>query len=280
MIETLILCHVNDGLSLALHEQLQCLGIDSHLVMAHELASAHSWKQTITPDGKCFTEIILRNGQIINSENLKSVYNRIRQIEMLHFLNPADRAYANMEMFALYVSFLKNIESVMIEPIQTSQLTLDEPNMLYYFKAAADSGLQVLDYLFTTSPKWQNEKGFTVFNPLKKHKQSFYRKSAHLVWQNEPLISFQPHQEIYKIIVVAGIAQSNQLKNLEQPIKQFAKRTGKILLELQIAATESGYRLYHVNDFPITATTETITALATCMIKKKEEYDTINGHTL
>jgi hypothetical protein len=280
MTETLILSYRNDRLSIALHKQLQSLAIDSKLVMAHDLALASSWLQTITPNGQCFTEIILRNGLVINSNNLKSVYNRIKHIEMAHFSNPTDQVYANMEMFALYISFLKNIENAMIEPLQASQLILEEPNMLYYFKTAAAAGLNVLDYLFTTSPKWQRATGLTVFNPIKTHKQPFYRKSAHLVWQNEPIISFQPYKKIYKVIVVAGTALSLKLEHIEPAINQFAKQTGKVLLELQIAVTENGCKLYSVNDFPITATPETIAALATCMIKKRDQYDTIHGNTI
>src|ERR1044072_3099721 len=126
-----ILCNQNDQVAQALFLHLQNSHAPVYLVTAEDLIFATSWKHEISEEGKCHTEIILQNGTHIHSGRLRAVFNRIRFMQMPHFLDVTDRSYAEMEMFALFVSFLKSIEHVLFEPLQRDSLLPEEENVLF-----------------------------------------------------------------------------------------------------------------------------------------------------
>src|SRR5688500_10190830 len=104
-----ILCNQNDQVAQALFLHLKKGNLPVQLVTAEDLIFASSWNHEISREGKCHTEIILQNGTHIHSGEIRCVFNRISFMQMPHFLNMADRNYAEMEMFALFISFLKSI---------------------------------------------------------------------------------------------------------------------------------------------------------------------------
>lgn len=267
--DILILSNKNDWFADNLDLQLKKRGINSVIVYAEQLVLAKSWSQTISSEGNCTTEIVLQNGTIINNNDVNCVYNRIRFLEMFHFINATDRNYADLEMLALYVSFLKSMDSKMLEPIQNKDLIIEETNLLYYYTVAAQCGIDVLNYHFTTAPKWQNISSNTALNPTRKNQHTFYKKSNYLVWQNQPLISFQPYQKLLNIIVIGGQFQEPLLNSLSEPICKFSKKINKVFFEMQMVLSNGEFKLMGVNDFPITTSNEALIKFADHIIKYK-----------
>lgn len=266
--EILILCDKNDWIAKKVYQQLINAEIDTAIVFAEQLAFAKSWKQLISETGECYTEIYLQDSQYINSKKLKSVFNRIKFINMPHFLNVTDRNYAEMEMFALYASFLKSISNALIEPIQTKNLIIEDINLLYYFNLAINAGLEVIDYHFTTSPKWQNSDGAIPVHPLGNSEHSLPVKAPHLVWENLPCTYLQNYIKPVKIVIIEENVYPQIYKNKIPGLIRFAKATGKIFLELLYVEVEGKMKLLDVNDFPQNASEETINALS-LLIKTK-----------
>jgi hypothetical protein len=172
--EILLLCNQYDAVALALHERLATMGIQSTIVTAEELQYASLWVHNLDQHGKGCTEIKLQNNKVIYSHDLKVVWNRIRYFPMAHFKNEADRYYAQNEMSALYISCLKSIEHALVYPVTTYSLSIPEDNPLYLKHEAVKAGLNVLDYYFTTSPRWQSPKN--MIPPIKNPIRPFRKK--------------------------------------------------------------------------------------------------------
>lgn len=266
--EILILCDKNDLVAKKVHQQLLYAKIDVAIVFAEQLAFAQSWKQLISETGECSTEIHLQDSRYINSKKLKSVFNRIKFLNMPQFLNVTDRNYAEMEMFALYVSFLKSISHALLEPIQTKNLIIEEANLFYYFDRAINAGLEVIDYHFTTSPKWQNSTDSIPIYPWHYSDHSLPLKAAHLVWENLPCVYLQTYTKPIKVAIIGESIYPQMYKNKIPGLIKFAKATGKIFLELLFVEADGKIKLLDVNDFPLDISDETINALS-LLIKTK-----------
>lgn len=266
--EILILCDKNDWIAKKVHQQLLHTEIDAAIVFAEQLAFAQSWKQLISDTGECCTEIYLQDSQYIDSKKLKSVFNRIKFLNMPQFLNVTDRNYAEMEMFALYASFLKSISHALLEPILTKNLIIEETNLLYYFDLAINAGLDVIDYHFTTAPKWENSADSIPVYPLNNADHSLPVKAPHLVWENLPCVYLEAYTKPIKIVIIDESVYPQIYNDKIPGLIKFAKATGKTFLELQFVEADGKMKLLDVNDFPLNASEETINALS-LLIKTK-----------
>ena len=266
--ELLILCNQNDAIAFALYKKLSNLGDSICLVTAEELVFAPSWHHEINPKGKGTTKIMLRNGRVIDSEKLKSVWNRIRFFSMPHFKNENDQSYAQNEMFALYISFLKSINNVLINPLEILDLAIEEENLLFQKMMAVNAGLPVLDHHFSSSPKWSNSKNMIPVDLYKKSLSSFQKKSPHLVWQNQPVLFVEAATEITNVWVVGNEIFENEMIGHEAALRKLSKNLKKMFLEISFAKTVGGYKLSFINSFPIMAPEPIIDTLASLLTRK------------
>jgi hypothetical protein len=266
--ELLILCNQNDVLAITLYKKLDYLGDKIALVTAEELVFAPFWSHELSKKGKGATEIRLQNGKVIRSENLKSVWNRIRFFPMIHFKNETDLFYAQNEMFALYVSFLKSIHKALLNPIETYDLAMEEDNLWYQKKQAVIAGLPVSDHHFSSSPKWQFSKEMIPVTLYKKPASSFQKKAPHLVWQNQPVIFTEASNEISNVWIVGKEIIGNPTIANKMALKKLSKNCKKIFLEISFARTATGFKLSFINSFPLVAPEPVINTLASLLTKK------------
>src|SRR4051794_21832677 len=159
-----IFCNRNDSLAFILYNELQSKKVRVHLVTAEEFIFAKKWHQAIDEKGKAVSRIILQNNTVIDSNQIDCAFNRVRLFQAPHFINSADRMYAEAEFYSLWISFLKTID-VLLEPVDTHYLSLDQENQMIYFKKAMQAGLPVLNFHFTSSPKWKYTSSFLPFDP-------------------------------------------------------------------------------------------------------------------
>jgi hypothetical protein len=86
-------------------------------VGAAELSAAR-WSHQIV-DGKSSTRVWLKNGMLIDTEAIGAVLNRVRSMPTTGFANSSerDRAYADAEQQALFVSFLRSFGGSVINGV-------------------------------------------------------------------------------------------------------------------------------------------------------------------
>lgn len=269
--EILILCNEHDAIALALYQQLIKNNTTVSLVTAEELMYARSWIHEINSKGKVTTEIALQNGKTIHSDKLKAVWNRIRFFPMLHFANETDRYYAQNEMSALFFSFLNSLDKVMVNPINTHDLAMEGENLLYLKQQAIKSGLNVLDYHFTSSPRWRSSKQLISFDHHKTEAAAFRKKAPYLIWQNQPSLLMEPSTEIKKIWTVDGRVTNRKAIPEEKALKRLSSNLNKLLMEVDLAKTKEGMKVSNINTFPLYAPVEAVDALAKLLLQKAKE---------
>lgn len=269
--EILILCNEYDAIALALFDQIKKNNKTVSLVIAEELIYARSWIHEIDSKGEAFTEIKLQNGKIIRSDKLKAAWNRIRFFPMFHFTNETDRYYAQNEISALFFSFLNSINKVLINPIDTHDLAVEAENLLYLKQQAVIAGLKVLDYHFTSSPRWKTSKNLIPFAYDKKGYTSFRKKAPYLIWQNQPSLLTEPSTGAIKLWNVNGKTTNAKAIPEEKALKKLSSNLNKIFLELDLVETEDGMKVSNINTFPLYAPGETITDLAQFLLLKAKK---------
>jgi len=267
--DILILCNQNDAVAIALYGQLTNSGEKVYLITAEELIYAASWNHEINEKGKGTTEIILQNGYIIRSAELKSAWNRIRYFPMTHFKNETDRYYAQSEMFALYFSFLKSINDVLANPVHTYDLVFEEDNTWYQKKQAIDAGLAVCDYHFTSSPKWRSSPNLIPVMVNKKPGSLFQKTAPYLVWQNLPVLYKEANPGISKAWIAGKEIIAGKLPVEKAALRKLSKNLNKPFLEIDFANTPSGIKVSCINTFPLAAPSLVINSLASLLIQKK-----------
>jgi hypothetical protein len=123
----LVLCSSSDAAALWAYQGLQQLGLAPlHLVTAESLACAARWEHRVD-SGASEVKITLSNGQIIESAKIRGVLNRLHaphEFTALRAVAP-DRAYAQAELQAFYLSWLHALPGAVIN--RPSPLGLSGP---------------------------------------------------------------------------------------------------------------------------------------------------------
>jgi|GEM_PF-2869539 len=279
---TLIFCHANDGVAHALYDALFQKKERKLRLVTDAALSFASWLHEADSNGVFFTRIRLHDGFIIEPGMIGALVNRIAYFPMPHFIEQTDRQYAEMEMVALYTSFLYSIKDKVIDGMPVRHINTSD-NTLYYYAHAVKAGIDVLDNQFTSSPRWQHPKKMTALVPEKKENLLWHKKSPSLVWENKPVLYYEPFSTLVKVEVVAdqffyGDKMVNAKKagrvsikfsgQFQQKIKSFSKLTGRTVYELTMALAGSKYKLYAVNTRPLLLSAAAIEAFAALIIKK------------
>ena len=266
--DILIFCNQNDAVATAVYQQLHNTNNKVSVISAEELIYTPLWKHELNTKGKGTTQIILSNGTTIQSGEVKAVWNRIRYFPMQHFINEADRHYAQTELFALYFSFLKSINTALIDPVKTYDFAVEEDNILYLKQQAINAGLPVLDYHFTSSPKWQSSKDLIPVSLYKKSASSFQKKAPHLIWQNQPTIFTEASSDVIKLWIAGNNIIGDKAVLPKAALKKLSQNLKKTLLEVHCVKTAEGYKLSTIITFPEQVPQPVSEALAGLLLKK------------
>ncbi len=267
---TLIFSITGDTLALSLHNSLFSKGERNlRLVTDRELAFSE-WLHEAGSDGHFFTRIRLPDGFIIEPHIIKNLVNRIPYFQMPHFVNVADRQYAEMEMYALYTSFLYSVKERVIDGMPVRHINAQD-NTLYFQLMAAKAGLDTLDTQFTSSPRWQQAKQWAAMAPQKKQNALWHKKSPHLVWENKPVLYNEPFEGLVKAEVVAGdyFCKVDPGKPFAKKIKAFSQLTGRTVYTLMLAEVKGKYKFYTVDTRPQALSNAALDAFCALLMEKK-----------
>ena len=270
---TLIFCLANDFVAKSLYDALfQKKERQLRIVTDTELAFA-SWLHEAGNDGVFFTRIRLADGFIIEPAMIKKAVNRIYYFQMPHFVQQADRLYAEMEMTALYTSFLYSIKEKVIDGMPVKHINITD-NGLFYYAMAVKAGIDVLDNEFTSSPRWKQPKLQTAFSPQKKTNALWNKRSPNLVWENKPVLYNEPFKNLVQAFVVGDnfFCAAPVGKAFQQKIKAFSKLTGRTVYEITLAEVKGKYKLYAVNVRPPVLSPAAIDAYALLLATKHKNH--------
>jgi hypothetical protein len=118
----LVLCHSDDLPALWAYRELARLHRDVQLVTADALAYALTWEHRIT-SADITTSITLANGRTIRSGDVTGTLNRLHTVPGEHLAAAgADRAYAEMEIYALFASWLAALPGPVLNAASPSGL--------------------------------------------------------------------------------------------------------------------------------------------------------------
>lgn len=266
----LIFSVTGDSLAILLHDALFSNGERNlRLVTDRELAFAE-WLHEAENDGHFFTRIRLPDGFIIEPQIIKNLVNRIPFFQMPHFVNGADRQYAEMEMYALYTSFLYSVNDKVIDGMPVRHINAQD-NALYFQLLAAKAGLDILDNQFTSSPRWQQPKALAAMAPQKKQTALWHKKSQHLVWENKPVLYNEPFEGLVKVEVVGDkyFCKVDPGRHFAKKVKTFSQLTGRTVYTLLLAEVKGKYKFYTVDTRPQALGTAALEAFCSLLTGKK-----------
>ena len=268
----LIFCIGGDAVATGLHDALFQKGERAlRLVTAAELSVAN-WLHEADADARFFSRIRLSDGFIIEPAMIKTIVNRIPYFMMPHFINAADRSYAEMEMFALYISFLHSVQDRVIDGMPTRHISAAY-NPLYYALMAAKAGMKVLDHEFTSSPRWQQARDLSPMEPTKKPAMQWHKKSPSLVWQNKPVLYSQPFTSLERLEVVGDqvLSCTTMSRPLTIAIKAFSAMIDRTVYELTLALVKNRYFFYAANPLPASLSAPALEAYCNLLMAPKNK---------
>ena len=263
----LIFCLSSDTVARSLHDVLFQKGQRNlRLITDTELVFA-SWLHEAGTDGVFFTRIQLKDGFIIEPYMIKKVVNRIPYFQMIHFMKQADRLYAEMEMFALYTSFLYSIKEKVVDGMPVRHINTAD-NALFFYAMAGKAGMDVLDNQFSSSPRWQQPKELVAMLPEKKQSVLWHKRSPHLVWENKPVLYNEPFSGIIKVEVIGDAIFCITLpgKQFEKKIKSFSGLTGRTVYVLSLVRVKENYKFYTVDPRPAFLSAAAVEAYAALFV--------------
>jgi len=266
----LIFCLTDDAVARSLHDVLFLQGQrELRLVTAAELAFA-TWLHQADRNGEFFTRIRLQDGFIIEPAMIQKAVNRIPYFQMPHFINPADRQYAETEMYALYISFLRSIKDKLPDGMPVQHIN-NADNTLFSTTMAIKAGMEVLETQFTSAPRWHQAKSLPAMDPAKKDTVLWHKHSPHLVWENKPVLYNESFSTLIKVEVVADRLFCHMAlpKQWRQKIEKFSRLMGRTVYEFTLADVKGKYKFYAVNTRPLMMTPAAIEAFCSLLTSKK-----------
>lgn len=110
----LVLCEPSDASALWAWRALRARGLEVELVTSAALAAPARWEHRIE-DGRATTRVDLADGRRIDSRELTGVLNRLVTAPRPPAAAvPGDRAYAQQELWALWISWLAGLPEPML----------------------------------------------------------------------------------------------------------------------------------------------------------------------
>ena len=111
----ILLMNSQDRNALWLHQQLTARGIEIHIVLGEEILSCKKFTMQLS-DGVYHSVIRLRNGLIIDSDNVSAVINRVNYLpnSFEKTFRKEDIDYVYQEWHAIFLSWLYGLHKKII----------------------------------------------------------------------------------------------------------------------------------------------------------------------
>jgi hypothetical protein len=155
MIPVVTIAHPGDDLAVRVHNEMRRrFGAAASIVAVEELTLAPAWHHALVR-GVPVSGIRLPSGAALGPERSFLLFNRIRRTHMPTFdaAPESDRNYAQSEMYALLLSWIRSLGGRAVNPACPAGLAGPELSRLEMLSLAARAGLPVARYAITMDPR-------------------------------------------------------------------------------------------------------------------------------
>jgi len=267
----LILAHQNDTTAMRVYTNL----VSKHnanevcIVTDEELVFAQSWQHEITSDYQ-HTAIQLNSGRLLDTEKIGIVFNRLRGTPMPHFehAKESDREYAQLEMYALFLSWLFSIPGIVINAASPQGLGARDYSLYKWLSLAAQVGLPVREYRFTSNSRRYYQHGFEPWKLESGHEYRLNNKNRlkpHIL-SRQPVVYLEPDPVHTNRVLVIGDGVIGDIdKQYNDACVALAKRANCEILQLDFGLFEHDWKLMAVEAFPTISDNVEIEAIVSFM---------------
>jgi len=228
----LILAHPGDTVASVVYALLKQRhgASDVKIVADQEVSLATLWKHELD-EGQVHTELILHDGSVIVTGEVGVIFNRIRWVPVPHFAAAAenDREYAQMEMTALWTSWLNDMDCPVVNPVTPRGLSGPEYNDIQWLALATQHGIPVRKQMLSTNARFKSISGFEVSRPWGEHLK------PHLLGRR-PALFLEPVEDSEQTVWVVGDTVLGLPKITSfHSLQEFAKVVRCPLLQFNLA---------------------------------------------
>ena len=107
-----------------------------------------------------------------------------------------------------------------------------------------------------------------AMSPLRKSPGAFYKKSPHLIWEDQPVRQVAATKSITRVCVAADRILSVIPLPFEQALLRLARSLGCMHMDAYIGETEKNLFLYDLDTAPQHASPEAVEAIAEALLQK------------
>ena len=267
----LILAHQNDTTAMRVYANLVARHNTNEvsIVTDEELVFAKSWRHEIA-SGYKQTIIQLNSGRLLNNEKIGIVFNRLRGSPMPHFehAKKADREYAQMEMYALFLSWLFSIPGIVINAASPQGLGARDYSLYKWLALGAQAGLPVQEYHFTSNSRRYYQSGFEPWKLESGHEHRLDNKN-HLkphILSRQPVVYLEPDPiHTSRVLVIGNKVIGDIDKQHNEACVALARRANCEILQLDFGLFEHNWKLMAVDAFPTVSDSIEIEAIVSFM---------------
>lgn len=268
----LILADINDSTALKLYAHLSLNHSKDELrfISGEELAFAQNWSHSL--DLNVNTSFTLSDGQSIKSNHIGVVFNRLRYAPMPHFenSNKDDRAYAQLEMYALLLSWLHSLPCTVINQVTPQGLSAREFSQYKWLILAQRAGLPVRNYLYSTNARRYSN---SQYQPYRLHSgQTYQYLKPELI--KPQLIGKQAIKflepitcKLKRVLLIGDVMLGDLDSKYVDACKKLSRIVNCDLLEFEFAETAAEWKVTSINAFPSITNNDEIAAIGTHMQK-------------
>ena len=238
----LILAHQGDETAIRVYARLRSRHPPDQvkLVSSEELVYAPHWSHRLGASPPA-TEITLADRTALTSGDLGVVFNRLRYVHMPHFelASQADRDFAVMEMYALWLSWLEGLPCPVINPASARGLGGQDRSPVEWLSLASQAGLPTQGYAFSSDPRAFHPKDYTPY-----WRDQAYDEDGLLIMKEIPPMLAGRHPTFYaqppgekraEMFVVGDLVIGELADRFARQLVHFARLAGCAWLKITFA---------------------------------------------
>ncbi len=280
--EILIFCQETDIVMHTLYRKLHEVDCQAKLVTDKDLAFARYWNHSSDEHGNFNTTIGLIDGTHIDFSKVKCIVNRIVYIPMFHFVNVQDRQYAEMEMYALFLSLLKSNEPKLLSSIKFHHIgNIQTNNRFFLLDKMVRAGLPIQKTIWKTDSTGNSaDKNMIPFELKPIQNGVLRKKSAYEMLKRTPTIFLERLSNINTVECVCGsIVQRSDLDAYREQVARLLDELGYPLVSLKYGYEKDSVSFISLDCMPKNISSEALSQLMECIINKTIKNDFSSRNT-
>jgi hypothetical protein len=288
-VKVLILAHCGDETAIRVYLKIKSEYGDEEvkLVSSEELVFAQHWSHRIE-SGEISTDIQLADNTILKSDSIGVIFNRLTFPTMHHFNWSSERTrnYANMEMYALWMSWLKSLSCPVVNKSSIFGIGIQRRSMAEWLFLSGKAGLPTDEFFFTSSSRYFQKNGSIPHVCLLPHNienRQDIKKNEPPALGIQPLVYLNTTEGIIQTALIVGEVVINPFNGrFQKEFQQLRSLIGCDLFQVFFSmkkndpekcgkSTQNWY-VSGISTFPNCSDTKSISLIANHLVQKSRGY--------